>query len=181
MSQRIAVVITLALSSFGCASAHPSAEVAPGIYELSASADTDACSPHRAVGVMGEVAVLVEAGAVDAPVPDMDAPLLVAPRVRLAPGQSYHSETNRRIPGCESAWVHEEWTMLQGGAEGFRVLHTQEWQGLAACAGARDVMPGAPEADCRSERVLDYALSSVCRAPCRLLLGDTDSVVCSCD
>ena len=119
MSQRIAVVITLALSSFGCASAHPSDEVAPGIYELSASADTDACSPHRAVGVMGEVAVLVEAGAVDAPVPDMDAPLLLAPRVRLAPGQSYHSETNRRIPGCESAWVHEEWTMLQGGAEGF--------------------------------------------------------------
>ncbi|MEC7519633.1 MAG: hypothetical protein VYE22_07205 [Myxococcota bacterium] len=179
MIQRTLMVF-LAIGAVGCASAHPSDEVAPGIYELSASADSDACSPLRAIGAMGEVAVLVEGGAVDAPVPDTDAPLLVAPRVRLSPSQSYHAETNRRVPGCEAAWVHEEWTMLEGGADGFRVLHTQEWQGLADCAAARDAMPGAPDGDCRAERVLDYALQSACHAPCRLVLGEADSVACSC-
>ena len=70
----------------------------------------------------------------DAPVPDAEALLLASPRVRLAPDGLFHAETNRRIPGCEGAWVHEEWTVVEPSASAFAISHLQRWEGLASCA-----------------------------------------------
>lgn len=163
----------------GCAQTHATEDVVPGIYELMAEPEVDACSPSRAVGAMGPVAVLVEDGAIDAPVPEMEGPLLTAPRVVLSPRASFHAETNRRIDGCD-AFVHEEWTVIDADEGAFELLHTQEWVGLESCGDAATIMPGAPEADCDSERVLRYTLDSPCLAPCRLILGDAGSLSCAC-
>lgn len=169
-----------ALAMVGCAQAHATDEVQPGIYELRVEADAEACSPSRATGAMGSVGVLVEDGVIDAPVPELEMAELTAPRVELAPHASFHAETNRRVPGCD-AWVHEEWTVMASDAEGFEVLHMQDWTGLADCAGAPERMAGAPEADCTSERRLHYALASACRAPCRLVLAAGGAVDCACE
>lgn len=163
----------------GCAAAHGSDEVAPGIYELTVESELDACSPVRASGAMGPVAVLVEGGAIDAPVPDVDAAPLTSPRVRLAPDGLFHAETNRRVPGCEAAWVHEEWTVLEPGAEGFAISHLQRWEGLAGCADI--AMPSAPATDCESERLLRYDLAERCAAPCTLRLTAGSAIECVCD
>lgn len=164
----------------GCGQNHPSDEVAAGIYELTVIAESDACSPSRAVGAMGPVAVVTRGSAIDAPVPDVgDASLLTAPRVVLA-ADAFHAETNRRIPSCEGSFVHEEWTLLDATSEGFELLHTQEWHGLEGCEAAGTVMPGAPAADCMAERRLRYDLAEACAAPCRLVLDATAAVACSC-
>jgi len=167
------------LLAAGCSQSIPTDDVRPGIYELSVEAERDACSPTRAVGSMGAVAVLVRDGAIDAPVPELADTLLTAPRVVLA-GEAFHTETNRRLPGCEGAWVHEEWTLLESTGDRFDVLHRQQWQGLGACAAPMEAMPGAPEADCMSERRLRYELDELCDAPCRLVLEATGDVVCGC-
>lgn len=166
-----------ALAMLGCAETHATEDVVPGIYELMAEPEVDACSPIRAVGAMGPVAVLVEGGAIDAPVPEIDGPILTAPRVQLRPETSFHAETNRRVTGCD-AFVHEEWTVIDAREGAFDVLHTQEWVGLESCGDASTVMPGAPEADCGSERVLRYTLDAPCAAPCRLILAG--ALTCSC-
>src|SRR5690606_18048511 len=116
------------------------------------ASEVDACSPSRPVGAMGPVAVLVEGAAIDAPVPDVAASLLASPRVRLTRDAAFHAETNRRVPGCEGAWVHEEWTILDSSRARFDILHHQAWQGLASCIEPDLTMPGAPVADCESNR-----------------------------
>jgi hypothetical protein len=170
----------MALAALGCAQAHGTDEVQPGIYELRIETEADACSPSRAVGAMGAVPVLVEDGALDVPVPEVEAPLLTVPRVRLAPSASFHAEADRRLEGCDGA-VHEEWTVLESGAEGFEVLHTQRWENLAGCADARERVPSAPEADCTSERRLRYDLEGACLAPCRLRLVAGGTIECRCE
>jgi len=174
--------LTLALFALaGCASAHGSEEVAAGIYELTIESELDACSPLRPVGAMGPVAVLVDGGAIDAPVPDAEALLLASPRVRLAPDGLFHAETNRRVPGCEGAWVHEEWTVVEPSASAFAISHLQRWEGLASCADPAALMPGAPGADCSSERRLRYDLAERCAAPCSLRLTSSSTIACACD
>lgn len=96
----------------GCSSAHPTDEVRTGIYMLEIEADSDACSPRRSSGSLGEVVVLGRDGAVDAPVPAVGVSPLVAPRVQLMPAASFHLETNRQIRDCDGAWVHDEWTLM---------------------------------------------------------------------
>ncbi len=173
--------LTLALVALaGCASAHGSDEGAAGIYELTIESEVDACSPLRPVGAMGAVAVLVEGGAIDAPVPDAEALLLASPRVRLGPDGLFHAETNRRIPGCEGAWVHEEWTVVEPSASAFAISHLQRWEGLASCADPAALMPGAPAGDCSSERRLRYEIAERCAAPCSLRLTSTSTVACDC-
>ncbi|MEZ4339720.1 MAG: hypothetical protein R3B82_24130 [Sandaracinaceae bacterium] len=128
---------------------------------------------------MGSVAVLVDGSSIDAPVPDVSsASLLGAPRVTLT-GDAFHAETNRRVPGCENTFVHEEWTLLESGRDGFELLHAQEWHGLAECEAAATLMPSAPAADCMSERRLRYDLAEACPTPGRLFLGADGAVSCS--
>ncbi len=172
--------LVCALSS-GCAAAHGTDEVAPGIYALTIEGELDACSPTRPVGAMGDVAVIADRGIIDAPVPDADVSLLISPRVRLAETADFHAETNRRIPGCDGAFVHEEWTVLDASASTFTIAHSQAWQGLAGCADPSAVMPGAPAADCSSERRLHYQLGESCLAPCALRLTTGSTVACVCD
>ncbi len=173
-------LIALCALMAGCAQAHGTDDVAQGIYELTIEHGADACSPARPVGAMGAVAVLVEGDAIDAPVPDADATPLASPRVRLTAEAGFHAETNRRVTGCEGAWVHEEWTILESGAEGFALSHFQRWEGLSSCVEGAVTMPGAPAGDCESERRLGYALSEACAAPCALRLTDIASVECAC-
>lgn len=167
----------LSMAMVGCSAAHPSDEVRTGIYELMVESDADGCSPRRAVGSMGPVGVVVRGGAVDAPVPEQGNEIWTAPRVQLAPGASYHSETNRRITGCDGAWVHEEWTMMESDGEHFEVLHMQSWQGLDSCV---DAPASAPETDCDAERRLQYDLQTTCEAPCSLHVGVSGAIVCAC-
>lgn len=173
------MVAATAFATFGCAEAHGTDSVQPGIYELRVEPEIDGCSPTRAIGSMGPVGVLVESGAIDAPVPDIDAPILAAPRVRLTPSTSFHRETNRRIEGCDG-WVHEEWTLTTSNADGFSLLHTQRWENLIACSSGRARMPSAPEVDCTAERILRYELSGACVAPCTLRLTAGEAVRCHC-
>lgn len=172
---------TLCVFLMGCAQAHGTDDVAPGIYELTIESGADACSPVRPIGAMGTVAVLVDDGAIDAPVPDADLGPLASPRVRLAPDSAFHAETNRRVTGCDGAWVHEEWTVLDSAAEGFAISHLQRWEGLSSCVEGAITMPGAPVADCESERQLEYRLAESCAAPCSLRLTSAASVDCVCD
>jgi hypothetical protein len=165
----------------GCAAAHDSGDVAQGIYALTIESELDACAPARTVGAMGDVAVIVEDGTIDAPVPDTDGAALIGPRVSLAPSSDFHAETNRRIPGCEGAFVHEEWTVLDARGGAFTIAHSQDWQGLAGCADPEAAMPGAPAADCSSERELHYALAERCVAPCSLRLSAGPTITCACD
>lgn len=163
----------------GCSQSHPSDAVAPGIYELTVVADADACSPSRLVGAMGPVAVLVRGTALDAPVPDLRAPAaLTAPRVVLD-ADAFHAETNRRIPDCAGAFVHEEWTLLEARGTGFEILHREEWRGLEGC-GALAAMPEAPAADCTSDRRLRYELAQACPSSCRMILAAGEVLTCSC-
>lgn len=175
----VACALVCALVS-GCAAAHGTDEVAQGIYALTIESELDACSPTRPVGAMGDVAVLVDHGAIDAPVPDTNVVELISPRVRLA-RDDFHAETNRRIPGCDAAFVHEEWTVLDPRDGTFTIAHSQDWQGLAGCADPSAAMPGAPSADCTSERELHFALVESCLAPCALRLGAGLAVTCACD
>lgn len=173
---------TAALLCAACSQSYGPDTVSTGIYDLTIRSESDACAPSRATGAMGPVAVLVEGELIDAPVPEVDGAPLTAPRVRLRPDASFHAETNTRIPGCESAWVHEEWTLTEGASHRFELLHTQRWNGLAACPSAQDVMPQAPASDCESERHLDFTLAQACNAPCSLglRLDAPGGVACAC-
>lgn len=172
-------ILVLAVA-MGCAQAHVTDEVQPGLYELAIERELDACSPMRAAGVMGPVGVLVERGTIDAPVPDTDLSLLTAPRVRLAPSAGYHAETNRRVAGCEGAFVHEEWTVVESSAQSFTLTHLQRWEGLERCADVTTDLPGAPARDCASERRLRYDLAASCGAPCAIRLTPS-GLACTCD
>lgn len=176
-----AVLLTLAAALAGCAQVHVSDEVQPGIYELTIERELDACSPMRPVGAMGAVGVLADRGLIDAPVPDSDFGLLTTPRVRLTEASGFHAETNRRLPGCDTAFVHETWTLVESGAAAFELVHRQRWQGLGACAEPSAAMPGAPAQDCESERRLRYELASSCPAPCTLRLTAGSELACACD
>ncbi len=176
----LGVISTFALLLGGCSQTHPSDDIAGGIYDLDVARELDACSPLRAIGSMGPVAVIVEDGAIDVPVPELGDSVLTAPRIVLRSSSFFHSEMNRQIPGCEGAWVHEEWTVVETDGSSFDLLHTQRWEGLASCADASAHMPGAPSLDCVSERRLRYDLTEVCAAPCRLRLGEGSSLFCFC-
>ncbi len=165
----------------GCTHAHVAEELGSGLYELSIKTDEDGCSPIRPTGTMGDVGVLVEEGAIDAPVPDSDRTALVSPRVRLTPERAFHAETNRPVPNCEGAYVYDQWTMLGNSPRALSILHVQEWQGLSGCADTIDSMPAAPAADCRSERALTYTLSESCLAPCSLRILTLDTIACVCE
>ena len=172
-------VLCISAVLMGCSQAHPTDAITAGIYELTVERETEACSPARAVGAMGPVAVLVRDGVVDAPVPSLGDTLVTAPRVALDP-TTLHSETNRVLSDCETAWVHEEWTILESSGARFELLHTQDWQGLATCADLDTPALDRPANDCMSERRLRYELSEVCAAPCRLFLTADDELTCSC-
>lgn len=161
----------------GCASAHTPEQIGSGIYDLRIEGDVEDCAPARPTGAMGAVAVLVEDEAIDAPVPDAPTAPLLAPRVRLTPESAFHVETNRNLPSCAGAWVHETWTVMSTASEAFELAHTQAWQGVESCADASAV----PAADCRSERHFRYTLRTACAAPCTLVLAADDTVACSCD
>ncbi|MGE0791891.1 MAG: hypothetical protein AB7S26_39825 [Sandaracinaceae bacterium] len=179
MAQRTVFTITLAaLLGFGCAVAHPSDEVRTGIYELTVETMTDDCSPQRAAGDLGMVAVLVRDGAIDAPVPETDLSLFTAPRVELTPGRSYHFETNRRLTGCDGAWVHEEWTMMDSDGTVFEVDHSQDWEGVSSCVPAEG--SSVPSVDCAVDRHLRYALDTACDAPCSLSIDASGALICGC-
>lgn len=171
--------IALALVTVGCSSAHPTDEVRTGIYMLEIEADNDACTPQRSHGSLGEVVVLGRDGSVDAPVPAIGDSPLVAPRVQLMPAESFHRATNRQIQGCDGAWVHDEWTLMDQDGDGFELLHTQRWEGLASCVPSAE-MPEAPEVDCESTRRLQYQLRTACEAPCTVSLDTTGQILCSC-
>ncbi len=163
----------------GCGQTHPTDAITAGIYELTVQREIDACSPARAVGSMGAVAVLVRGGVVDAPVPELSDTLLTAPRVTLDPS-TMHADTNRRVPGCDAAWVHEEWTVLESTNTSFELLHSQQWEGLETCDLPGERLEGAPAANCMSERRLRYDLTEVCAEPCRLFLAAEGELICSC-
>jgi len=163
----------------GCSQNHVTDSITAGIYELTVEREVDGCSPTRAVGSMGPVAVLVRDGSIDAPVPELADTFLTAPRVTLD-SNYLHAETNRRVAGCESAWVHEEWTVIESANASFELLHTQRWQGLDACELSGDRLESAPASDCMSERRLRYDLNEVCAEPCRLRLASEGGVACSC-
>ncbi|MCZ7681068.1 MAG: hypothetical protein M5U28_20680 [Sandaracinaceae bacterium] len=174
------MMASIILLAAGCTQAHEPGEVATGIYELTIARGLDACSPSRPVGAMGSVAVLVDEGGLDAPVPDADLGPLASPRVRLSQDREFHAETNRRVTGCDGAWVHEEWTLLDSGTRGFAITHLQEWRGLSSCVEGAVTMPGAPVGDCESERELEYRLAESCEAPCSLRLTSAASIECAC-
>ncbi len=174
-----ALLLAAVTFGIGCSAAHPSDEVRTGIYQLEIESEIDGCSPARTAGDLGVVGVLVREGAVDAPVPAVGEGLLTAPRVQLRPGASYHAETNRRVSGCDGAWVHEEWTLMASSGEAFEVLHSQSWAGLESCLVRPDTAD-MPQVDCDSERRLTYRLQDICEAPCALHLDLTGSIVCAC-
>ena len=179
MTHRMLISLFFVVAASGCADAHEPEGVAPGLYELTVQTDLDACTPMRPTGSMGPVAVLVEGTTLDVPVPDAEATVLTAQRVRLSPDSSFHAETNRHITGCDGAWVHEEWTVMDTHDEGFDLLVHQDWQGLESCTSA--VREPVPAADCSSERTMGYRLRAACYEPCSLQLTGAGEIACSCD
>lgn len=176
MSERVlAFSMAIMGCTLGCSAIHPSDTVTSGVYGLSVEAASEECSPGRAVGVMGDVAVLVHDGVIDLPVPEMEGPIASAPRVALAPETSFHTQTNRGVPGCEGAWVREAWTVVGSAPLSLELVHTQEWEGLDGCTS-----PSAPAADCLSARQLSYELLEACPETCRLEFTSAGGAICSC-
>jgi hypothetical protein len=163
--------ILCALLASACSTTHTTDDVGTGIYDLTIDAEVDQCSPTRISGAMGAVAVITNGRVIDAPVPEITAAPLTAPRVRLVPDNDFHAETNVRVPGCGNAWVHEEWTLMEGHSASFELLHMQRWNGMADCPNAQEIMPAAPSGDCMAERHLRYRLQESCASPCSLGLA----------
>ena len=178
MHRSLVTLLVLAGMLFGCSSAHEPRAVATGIYDLTARGDVDACSPSRETGAMGLVGIVSNAGVVNVGVPDVGSDALA--RVSLAATTGFHAESVLAIEGCEGARVRRAWTILDTSAGGFAMQLSEEWTGVAACAAVRDLMPEAPDSDCRADRVLEYRLMETCEAPCqvRVVAG---GAACACD
>lgn len=162
----------------GCSSAHEARDVASGVYELTARGDADACSPSRATGGMGLVGIVSTAGVVNVGVPDVQSHSLA--RVSLAATAGFHAESVLALEGCERGEVRRAWTILETSSLGFSMQLSEEWTGVAECAGVRELMPAAPESDCRAERVLEYRLMEACEAPCQVRIVESGAA-CVCD
>ncbi len=150
----------------GCSAAHEAREVGSGIYDLTARGDADRCTPTRTTGAMGLVGVVSERGLVNLAVPDGAEGTLA--RVSLAASESFHTEITSELPGCEGTSLRRSWTILDTTSTGFQLQLTEEWIGIDACDAARELMPAAPEHDCRADRVLEYRLMETCAAPCEV-------------
>lgn len=175
----LVLAATLALPVLvGCSSAHEARAVSSGIYELTARGDADACSPSRATGAMGLVGIVSTAGVVNVGVPDVASHTLA--RVSLAPSRGFHAESVLPLAGCEGGEVRRAWTILDTSSTGFSMQLSEEWTGVAGCAGVRALMPAAPEADCRADRVLEYRLMEACEAPCEVRIVE-GGAACFCD
>lgn len=177
MHRSIGTLLVLS-ALFGCSSAHEPREVASGIYDLTARGDVDACSPSREIGAMGLVGIVSTGGVVNVGVPDVASDALA--RVSLAATSGFHIESELAIEGCAGARVRRAWTILETSRAGFQMATSEEWTGVAGCAGVRDLMPEAPESDCRADRVLDYRLMEACAAPCEIRLV-SGAASCACE
>jgi hypothetical protein len=170
--------LALAVALGGCTSAHESVEVGSGIYELTVSGESDACSPLRTTGVMGTVGVVAIDDVLNLSVPDLaaDTPMLVS----LSRGDGFHDTRTEALPTCTDASLERSYTVVSADTAHFSVVYTETWRGLASCGEAmRSVMPAAPSGDCRADLVLDYRLDSECLAPCEIQLTATGAA-CRC-
>lgn len=172
-----ALVIVTALA-VGCSAAHEPLEVGSGIYDLTVRGEVDRCSPARATGAMGRVGVVSASGLVNLAAPETSSVSLG--RVSLSARDGFHTEAEIAIPGCEGATLRRAWTIVDSRGGDFAVALTEEWSGVGGCAAAREAMPGAPDADCRADRLLDYRLMEPCAAPCAVHIGAGDAI-CACD
>lgn len=174
----IGLFLSLALALSGCSSAHQAVDVGSGIYALTVSGDSDACSPVRATGAMGNVGVVSQDDVLNLSVPDLD--LESSMRVSLSRSTGFHDERSEALPTCTDATLDRSYTVVSSDGARFTVVYTETWRGLASCGTAmRSVMPAAPLADCRADLVLDYRLDTECRSPCELQIT-ADGATCSC-
>lgn len=173
-TSRIGLAFALVSSFvFGCSAVHTPTEVGSGIYDLSVSSERDACSPNRATGLMGPVAVVVAEDVVNVGLPD-------GARVSLDTSAGFHSEVATTLASCPAATLRRSWTVVGSGVHGdFDLAYHEEWQGLAGCAAS--AMPAeAPVADCAADLVFTYSQAQACAAPCELRqTGSTPICVCT--
>ncbi|MDQ3033738.1 MAG: hypothetical protein M3Y87_15075 [Myxococcota bacterium] len=164
--------------ALGCSAAHEPRVVGSGIYDLTVRGDVDRCTPTRTTGALGLVGIVSQGGLVNVAVPDGDEGALA--RVSLSEHDGFHTETAIDIPGCESTSLRRSWTILDTSRDGFQLALTEEWIGIERCAAASEIMPAAPDADCRADRVLEYRLMEPCSAPCEVHVI-AGAATCACD
>lgn len=173
-----ALGLSLLLALAGCSSAHQAVDVGSGIYDLTVSGESDACSPLRTTGAMGTVGVVALGDVLSLSVPDLDsAPSM---RVSLSRSTGFHEERSEALPTCTDATLERSYTVVESDATHFSVVYGETWRGLETCGSAmRSVMPAAPLGDCRADLVLDYQLDTACAAPCEIQLT-ASGPACSC-
>lgn len=177
MRTTLAALVTT-IVALGCSAAHEPRVVGSGIYDLTVRGDVDRCMPARSTGAMGLVGIVSERGVVNVAVPDGASGALA--RVSLAARDGFHTETAIDIAGCEGASVRRGWTILDTSRDAFQLALTEEWSGIDGCATASELVPSAPERDCRADRVLEYRLMEPCAAPCEVHLI-AGVAACACD
>ena len=152
--------VALASALTGCMSSHATTDVASGIYELTVTSERDACTPFRATGSMGRVAVV---SAVDV----LNLGLQDGARVSLDQSNGFHAVHEVPLASCAGASLRREWAVIASEASGsFTVSYNEEWTGVARCGA-----PEAPRADCRADLVLNYRNMEACEAPCTLSMS----------
>jgi hypothetical protein len=175
---RVGLFFSVAVALSGCSSAHQSVDVGTGIYDLTVSGESDACSPLRTTGAMGTVGVVAIDDVLNLSVPDVGAEASML--VSLSRGTGFHDERSESLPTCTDATLERSYTVVAGDAARFTVVYRETWRGLSSCGTAmRSVMPAAPTADCTADLVLDYQLATECLAPCEIQLTGSGAT-CSC-
>lgn len=175
----VLVAAALAVVFPACSAAHRSAEVVPGLYDLTIRGEVDACTPARETGAMGTVGVVVAPGVLNVPVPD--ATETDALRVSLARTEGWHGEAVIELDGCVGATLERTWTVVESDGESFAIGYHEAWRGLDGCGAAmRSIMPEAPTGDCDADLVLDYRVREACLAPCEVGVSEL-GLACVCD
>jgi len=175
-----ALLLLAPLAAVGCSATHgPEEDIATGVYDLDIRRVSDACSPERLTGALGEVPVVSHDGLLSVPVPERadDPALEVSRRVTLLEDEGFHFESVGGMDGCATATTHHEWTVVERAADSFEVQHVQRFEGLEGCGPMED----APSTDCESVRELRFSLRARCDAPCELTWSPAAGVACLCE
>ena len=177
-AREMAHTFSFLLCLAGCTSAHEPVAVESGLYDLTISGERDACSPARATGAMGIVAVVSADDVLSVAVPDLTGEAM---RVSLSRSSGFHVELSEDVPTCTGATLLRAYTAVARAGGGFDVLYREDWSGLSTCGTAmHSIVPAAPSADCRADLVLGYRLDATCAAPCELRVGTDGTAACAC-
>jgi hypothetical protein len=159
----------------------PSA-VVTGVYTLTATPQSDTCTPQRFVG---SATVPVIADSTTIAIAD-ESSSLTTPTIAqysLTAASDYTAQipaTGATFTPCPSGGAFSlDFTLTAASASALTVTDDETWTIVSACAGTTIDATTVPSASCTASRTLSYALVQACAAPCTIV-EDNDLPSCTC-